>query len=387
MRLLFHTLDFQHSDGTAPPGLAAPPYYRLELPRRALAGLGGHTATLVESARLAGQVVICDLTDTPEVPATHVYYDLVEQVRPLARAMAMACDALTVSSAYLREYLGTLPGCPPVHLLRNAIDPEAWGSPGPIREEPVLGWCGSVLERADDFTVLRPWLGEFLERHDLRFIHVGDGPIGVPGRVDQPVSFAEAAQIDPARVERRPLRSFAEYLATRPWSGIDIALVPLMDHHYSRGKSCLKGLESAVQGIPFVASPHDEYKWLGCGRLAGTEMDHQSPMVWEAALEAMLDPAERIGSAAEAYERATREDIRVRWREWERVYARSFPTAATHDDRHEVESLEPGRALDIGHVGLSRHRRGVLDRGGWVGDRLGGRADGAPSTAVDDRPG
>lgn len=363
VRILFYGLGFNATDDPRRPSASAPVHYRLELPCRALTQLDGHDASMVpllsndvrtgrlvgqtfegddiddaeilvlqafvpaaaiEAARRAGQTVICDITDTPEVPNSLLYYELVESMRPAAMAMYLAGDAITVSSAYLRDYFAALASCPPVHLVRNAVSLEEWGSPEPIRERPTLGWCGTLLERADDCTILRPWLGAFLESHDLRFIHVGDGAMGVPGYVRTPPSFAEAVGIDPERVESRPVRVFADYLATRPWTGIDIQLVPLSDHHYSRGKSCLKGLESAAQGIPFVASPHEEYRWLGCGRLAGAGLGDQSASEWIAALEAVLDPAERQQMAARARERVQREDIVTRWRDWERVYAETL---------------------------------------------------------------
>jgi len=342
----------------------APLHYRLELACDALLTHGGHETTLVgqlssdpangrlvgtswtgeqidnaelvvlqglvsaeavTAARKAGQAVICDVTDTPEVPTTYLYYDLVELMRPAAMAMYRASDAITVSSQYLAAYLRNLPGFPPVHLLRNALNIAEWQPPPrtqasrPTRR-PTIGWCGTLLERADDTSVLRPWLGRFLEEHDLTFVHVGDGAMGVPGKTYQPPSFAEAAGIDPERVVRRPVRSFSDYLATRPWEEIDIQLVPLMDHHYSRGKSCLKGLEAAAQQIAFVASPQAEYQWLGCGWLAGSSIEDQPPAAWIAALESALDPTERQRAIRHANERIASQDIGMRWAEWAAVY-------------------------------------------------------------------
>ncbi len=365
MRILFYGVVLDPSPGDASRGrpVSAPVHYRLELPCDALRLRGGHDATLahrlrsdpgsgrlvgetsdgrvvddaelvvlqayvpaeqVTMARRAGQVVVCDVTDTPEVPEGSMYFALAESMRAAAVAMYHAADALTVSSAYLERYLGASPSCPPIHLLRNPVALAEWGAVEPVREPRRLGWCGTLLERADDCSVLRPWLGSFLERHDLRFVHVGDGALGVPGWIRTPPSFAEAAGIDPERVERRPVRAFGDYLTTRPWAGIDIQLVPLMDHHYSRGKSCLKGLEAAAQGIAFVASPHEEYRWLGCGQLAGTDLARQAPREWIAALETTLDPRERRHVVESARARVAREDIGVRWSEWERTYAKAL---------------------------------------------------------------
>lgn len=340
MRILFYTAIVQTT---------APGWYRIELPCRAL-GASGHTTFLttdvrsspttgnlegwsdneifesadvvvlqglipaeeIWQAREAGQVVICDLGDLPVLPETHFQAESVRATLREAEDQWLACDALTVSTPHLKRWLhSNLRSCPPIHVVRNAIHC-GWGEPQNVEDGPVLGWLGSAFERADDLSVLRPWLGDFLEEHDLQFVHVGDAP-GLP-------SFAELADVSPERMEYRPSYSFLDYTAARPWAGIDIQLVPLMDAPFSRAKTCLKGMESAAMGIPFVASPQDEYKWFGCGRLAGSDLANQGPKLWIAALEAMLDSAERLRMASEARERVAHEDIRVRWMDWEQVY-------------------------------------------------------------------
>ena len=49
--------------------------------------------------------------------------------------------------------------------------------------------------------------------------------------------------------------------------------MPLSRNDFNEAKSCLKGLEYAAAGIPFIATPTGEYRWLaeqGVGRLAET---------------------------------------------------------------------------------------------------------------------
>ena len=79
--------------------------------------------------------------------------------------------------------------------------------------------------------------------------------------------------------------------------------------------SAIKGMEYAASGVPFVARDIDEYAWFGAGLLA------RRPREWRDALTSLLDPAARADVADAAYERVTREDFRVRWTDWESLYA------------------------------------------------------------------
>jgi hypothetical protein len=52
---------------------------------------------------------------------------------------------------------------------------------------------------------------------------------------------------------------------------LGVGMVPLEDSRFNAGKSWLKGIELAATGVPFVASPRDEYRHLhklGAGMLA-----------------------------------------------------------------------------------------------------------------------
>jgi glycosyltransferase involved in cell wall biosynthesis len=69
--------------------------------------------------------------------------------------------------------------------------------------------------------------------------------------------------------------------------GMNIGLVPLNRVPFSEAKSNLKGLEYAAKGIPFIATPTQEYRILyesGVGRLAET------PDEWRDHATELLDP-------------------------------------------------------------------------------------------------
>lgn len=79
-------------------------------------------------------------------------------------------------------------------------------------------------------------------------------------------------------------------------------------------------MEVAASGIPFVASPSDEYRKLGIGSIAGSGLGHQKPRDWEAAIEPLSDRSERERVSCEVREAVAAHDILVRWRDWEAVY-------------------------------------------------------------------
>ena len=76
----------------------------------------------------------------------------------------------------------------------------------------------------------------------------------------------------------------------------DVGLVPLTDIPFNHAKSCIKGLEYASAGIPFVAQDLSEYRMLadsGVGRVAST------PGEWVEHLEDLLDLGTRKIEAAQ----------------------------------------------------------------------------------------
>lgn len=280
-------------------------------------GPGRDVTDLIWGARRAGQVVVVDVDDW--------WWDLPEQfpkgpgveegIRgwlPTLRAMLGACDMVTVSTAFLAEELRGWPEGLEVALLPNAVDPTLWGDPEDVGDGPVLGYAGSLSGHVGDVAVLRGWLPELMERHDLRMIHVGWHP-DLPDIVD-------VVGLDPDRVEIRRGLPFDDYVRSRPFRGMDIGLVPLQPRPYNRAKSALKGMEYAACGVPFVASPSPEYQRLGGGVLAGGSFEVQSDDGWVAAVERLLDAAERVRVAHEQCVRLAAEDVRVRGGQWEELY-------------------------------------------------------------------
>lgn len=222
-----------------------------------------------------------------------------------------AGSAITVSTEYLAERMGQHFSLP-IFTLRNAIDTSRYEIED-VTDGPVVGWAGAPLWRGADLPTLAGILGPYLDRHDYPFVHAGhletaDGTVanGVQGTV------ADQLKIDPARLTPRPLVDIKDYPALL--KGLDIGLVPLEDSPFNRAKSCLKGMEYAAAGIPFVAQALPEYEWFGAGITA------RKPKDWIRALERLTDPIERKQIGADARARVELEDISVRWTDWRDVY-------------------------------------------------------------------
>jgi glycosyltransferase involved in cell wall biosynthesis len=278
-------------------------------------GHGADWTGVVEVARDAGQVVVVDIDDwwwdlAPGIPA--VTREDIRPWLPVLERMVRTCHLVTTSTQFIRDRIAAWADPPPVRVLRNAMDLGRWGSPEVVDDGPVLGYAGALFGHVEDVRLMRDWLGAFLDRHDLRIIHVGDHP-------DLP-AFAEVAAVNPRRVVLRPGIAWEEYAASGPMRGMDIGLVPLLDNPFNQAKSALKGLEYAACGVPFAASASAEYVALGSGTLIGESLSDQTPQAWIAALERLLDPAIRRQQAAAQARRVAAEDISWRWQEWEDLY-------------------------------------------------------------------
>lgn len=248
------------------------------------------TPRQIELAKDLGQRVIVDVDDhyeelSEENAAWHVTHPEKNKVtnrEHYARVIEL-CDTLTVSTPELLEaYRGRHPD---VRMIRNGVLAESFHVKRQS-DRPVIGWVGSTLYRSGDLDVLKGWLPEFLEEHDLMFHHAG--------HFDGPPSFGEIVGIRPERISYSPLVGIDYYPLLL--MAFDIGIVPLTDIPFNRAKSNIKGLEYAAAGLPFVASALPEYKYLaadGVGRLAGT------PEEWRLHLEELLDLKVRKKEAAQ----------------------------------------------------------------------------------------
>jgi glycosyltransferase involved in cell wall biosynthesis len=161
---------------------------------------------------------------------------------------------VTVSTPALAARYG---GHGRVRVLRNCV-PARYLDVDRVEPVPLtVGWAGSLHSHPDD---LAP-AALAAQRSGLPFQVVGDG-VGVARALG--VRYVGVTGIVP----------FADW--PRQVAQLGIGLAPLAESRFNVAKSALKPLEMAAVGVPWVASPAAEYRWLherGCGVLADRPKD------------------------------------------------------------------------------------------------------------------
>lgn len=203
------------------------------------------------------------------------------------RASIAASGRITASTPFLASKLGGRVRCP-VSVARNQIDLDRWA---PRSDEaglhPVVGWVGATAWRSGDLETLRGLLGPLLEQHDLRFHH--------SGAHEECAAAGDLLGVAPERRSELPMAPIDDYPDL--FAPIDVGLVPLSSRPFNHAKSCIKGMEYAAAGVPFVASDSPEYRWLrdehGIGRVA------RRPGDWLRHLRELVDPDVRRAEATE----------------------------------------------------------------------------------------
>lgn len=204
-----------------------------------------------------------DATDPEKNPENNreIYAKIIE------RSFAVIC-----STQFLFDYYSKIHKN--VFLVRNGIDAERYRlmhyenrKRQSLRPNRItLGWVGATPWRSGDLELLSGFIGNYILMNgkNVRFQHSGHLP-------DSP-SAADQLGIDKQFVTTNPLVPIGSY--PKLFNGIDVGIVPLSGIPFNEAKSFIKGLEYAAAGIPFVASPSSEYKFLfdsGIGRIASTE--------------------------------------------------------------------------------------------------------------------
>lgn len=190
-------------------------------------------------------------------------------------------DTVVVSTQFLADFYSRR--CRDVRLVRNSIDADRF-KPITHEADPVIGWVGGTLWRSGDIEILRDWLPGFVKDHKVLVHHSGH----IPGDGNH---FGIRAGVKAVRTE--PMCLLRDY--PDKMFKMNIGLVPLNRVPFSEAKSNLKGLEYAAAGVPFIATPTEEYRLLaesGVGRLAET------PDEWRDHATELLDPAVRAEEGA-----------------------------------------------------------------------------------------
>jgi len=340
----FITGDFHESDGKLEPNGCA--WYRLVLPSRELQKFGWETGVgmprvhpemgigvahedgmlagwdvsvlkllmhesipdLIRVMQGKGERVIVDIDDfhfglDPENVAYHATnpHANPSSNRAFYEIGIRAADTVTVSTGFLADFYARR--VRDVRIIRNGLDVDRF-TMVEQPEVPVFGWVGATWWRSGDIEILADWLPGFVSDHGVGVHHAGHIP-------NEPRHFAVRAGL--RRVSTRLMCTISEYPSLL--GGFHVGLVPLARKPFNEAKSNLKGLEYAAAGVPFIATPTEEYRLLhetGVGRLAET------PDEWRDHAMELLDPVVRREEAVRQREIVERVwHIRERGPEWD----------------------------------------------------------------------
>jgi glycosyltransferase involved in cell wall biosynthesis len=168
--------------------------------------------------------------------------------------VAGVCDGHLCTNDYLagklREKYGKEVRIIPNLLNREQAEFSASLMRRPRRRGPGLriGYFSGSPSHNNDFYTVAGEVGEFLRRHD-------DAHLQVVGFLDLPPEFAALA--GEGRVTVEPLKTYLD-LQESIWS-VDVNIVPLIVNDFTHSKSELKYFESAVVGVPTIASKTYSY--------------------------------------------------------------------------------------------------------------------------------
>jgi len=262
-------------------------------------------------AKEQGKLLVAEIDDYIDVPRSHPLYKKHQELKaPVwTRRLLEVADIVTVTTQSLadvvREYNQN------VFVMKNCLDMDNWGYPAieNTSDEIRFGWHGSATHR-EDLRMVKSAIMELLEKYPkMRFIYAGDGWLWRTGFFEKHprTEYIESVQVEEWPARLRSLR-------------LDIAIVPLINDKFNRGKSNLKWLENSIYKTPSVLSPvvySETVKDGVTGLIAKTPKDFiklVSKLVDD------KDLRKKIGENAFKEVKANY-DIRDHYKEWLDLYA------------------------------------------------------------------
>jgi GT2 family glycosyltransferase len=196
--------------------------------------------------------------------------DIAANARARLQYALQRCDRLVVSTDYLAEaYRGFISD---IKVVPNRLEQAHWLPLHSLRRtggKPRIGWAGGSTHHGDLLL-----LKEIIEqtRHEADWIFFGMCP----------------AEIRPLLAEYHKTVRFSDYPAYLASLNLDLAVAPLAETPFNRGKSNLRLLDYGVLGIPVVCTDIDPYRNSPACRVNNTVA------AWIEAIRARIhDPDER----------------------------------------------------------------------------------------------
>lgn len=252
---------------------------------------------LLAQARRQGIATIVELDDdfSRIHPDNLAHREVQPEVKRLANKDWLAktsreADLFTCTTDILGKYNSryeVLPNYVPVHLL---------DLPRPQKDRLTVGWTGTLQTHPTDLEVTRGQVGKVVFDAGVPFFVVGD-----KRGVREALKLKQSTPLE----DSEWVPTVSEY-HQEVAKHIDIGIVPLERSDFNNAKSCLKGLEFAALGIPFVATATADYQRLadfGVGKLAH---DHNG---FRYALRGWLNDPESARIDGEAYRAIVRDQF------------------------------------------------------------------------------
>jgi glycosyltransferase involved in cell wall biosynthesis len=217
----------------------------------------------VKTLQAAGIAVVVDLDDDFSVVEAdninfkrlHPKWSPNSNYQWLAKTASIA-DVVTAATPAIAARYGR-----PGHIvtLPNQVPEWYLDVTSETNETPVIGWTGTIETHPHDLEHAKGAIPKMLEDHGAEFRVIGTGQ-GVGPRLQIPghlISSTGWREID---------GDYQQAIAS-----LDLGIVPLALNQFNEGKSWLKGLEYSAMGVPFIASPTQQYlalAELGAGMTA-----------------------------------------------------------------------------------------------------------------------
>lgn len=214
-----------------------------------------HLVESIPHIQRYGTAVVVDFDDDFDSlhPRNQAYPAYDPEHNPLqnkiwAKLASSLADLVTVTTPALAKTYGEHGR---VAVLRNYV-PESYLTVKPFWPEeyatkrPHIGWAGNPFSHPGDLEVMGSAIHDLTFDRRARFCTIGSAKTGDIVSARHPKAI--------------PWSKLSDYPALT--ASFDVGVVPLADTKFNRAKSWLKGLEYAALGVPFVASPTQQYKAL-----------------------------------------------------------------------------------------------------------------------------
>lgn len=266
----------------------------------------------IKEVRKKGQVILNDIDDWywGLSQQNSAFYDSHSKVNPNEninhyKKTLIRSDGVITSTPYLADRLSSFIPRDRIHILENHVELDKFAPYEHAESEhPVIGWIGSTAHRSGDLDVLK----FAYSQNDDKFRYHHSGHVGwFPHFYDEVGMGKDDVTI---LLPVPPEKLGEQYV-------FDIGVVPLKNIPFNDAKSWIKGLEYAAAGIPFVASPSEEYvrfkKEYGVGRLA------KNGGAWTKHFNELADPRVRAEEAEAALQAIQPLDVAYGAKKWDEI--------------------------------------------------------------------